>query len=47
LELAESEQPPLHLYLGEDAYNRAPGKLAAMTSELEEWKLTTISADYK
>ena len=47
IELAESEQPPLHLYLGEDAYNRASGKLAAMTSELQEWKATTISADYK
>ena len=47
IELAESEQPPLHLYLGEDAYNRASGKLAAMTSELQEWKAITISADYK
>ena len=47
IELAESEQPPLHLYLGQDAYNWASGKLAAMTAELEEWKLTAISADYK
>jgi short-subunit dehydrogenase len=47
IELAETEEPPLHLYLGEDAYYRASGKLAAMTSELEEWKLTAISADYK
>jgi short-subunit dehydrogenase len=44
--LAESEEPPLHLYLGEDAYNRAHGKLAAMTAELEQWKSTAISADY-
>jgi NAD(P)-dependent dehydrogenase (short-subunit alcohol dehydrogenase family) len=44
--LAESEQPPVHLYLGEDAYLRASGKLAAMTAELEQWKATTISADY-
>ena len=47
IELAESQQPPLHLYLGEDAYNRASGKLAVMTAELEEWKSTTISADYE
>ena len=47
IELAESKQAPLHLYLGEDAYLRASGKLAAMSSELEEWKLTTLSADYK
>jgi short-subunit dehydrogenase len=44
--LAENEHPPLHLYLGRDAYNRASAKLATMTTELEEWKSTTISADY-
>jgi short-subunit dehydrogenase len=44
--LAEKEHPPLHLYLGRDAYNRASAKLAAMTAELEEWKLTAISADF-
>jgi len=46
MQLAESEQPPLHLYLGRDAYNRASGKLATMNEELEEWKPITISADY-
>ncbi len=44
--LAEKENPPLHLYLGKDAYNRASAKLAAMTAELEEWKSTTVSADF-
>lgn len=44
--LAEKENPPIHLYLGRDAYNRASAKLAAMTAELEEWKSTTISADF-
>jgi NAD(P)-dependent dehydrogenase (short-subunit alcohol dehydrogenase family) len=47
IELAESDQPPLHLYLGQDAYERATAKLATMTAELEQWKSTTISADYK
>jgi short-subunit dehydrogenase len=47
MKLAESEQPPLHLCLGQDAYNRAIGKLEAMTKEIKEWKSTTISADYK
>jgi len=46
IELAESEEPPLHLYLGRDAYNRASGKLAALTAELEEWKSASVSADY-
>ena len=46
MELSESEHPPLHLYLGEDAYHRASQKLAAMAAELEEWKATTIGADF-
>lgn len=46
IELAESEEPPVHLYLGEDAYNRASEKLKVMTAELEYWKKTTISADF-
>jgi short-subunit dehydrogenase len=44
--LSEEEHPPLHLYLGRDAYNRASAKLAAMTAELEAWKSTSISADF-
>lgn len=47
IELAESEQPPVHLYLGQDAYNRASEKLKIMTAELEQWKATTISADFE
>ncbi len=45
--LAESDQPPVHLYLGQDAYKRASEKLAGMNAELEAWKDTTISADYQ
>jgi short-subunit dehydrogenase len=47
IELAESEEPAVHLYLGGDAYNRASEKLKSMTAELEYWKKTTISADFK
>jgi short-subunit dehydrogenase len=47
MKLAETEQPPLHLYLGQDAYNRALGKLEAMGKEIKEWESITISADYK
>lgn len=45
--LAENDSPPLHLYLGQDAYNRASEKLAIMRTELEQWKAVSISADYK
>ncbi|MDN5283822.1 MAG: family oxidoreductase [Mucilaginibacter sp.] len=47
IELAESPEPPMHLFLGNDAYNRASQKLAAMSTELEQWKLITIGADFK
>jgi short-subunit dehydrogenase len=47
IELAETEKPPLHLYLGQDAYNRVSDKLKTMTIELEQWKETTISGDFK
>jgi len=47
IELAESPHPPMHLFLGNDAYNRASEKLASMSAELEQWKETTISGDFK
>ena len=46
IELAENRQPPMHLFLGNDAYNRASEKLTNMGSELERWKATTIGADF-
>ena len=46
-EVAESSDPPMHLFLGKDAYSRASKKLTAMTAELEQWKSTTIGADFK
>ncbi|MCF6403734.1 SDR family NAD(P)-dependent oxidoreductase [Chitinophaga filiformis] len=46
IELAESDQPPLHLYLGQDAYKRASEKIADMAAELEAWKRISISADF-
>lgn len=47
LELAESLEPPMHLFLGNDAYNRASKKLTGMSGELEQWKPITIGADFK
>ncbi|WP_259070153.1 SDR family oxidoreductase [Mucilaginibacter sp. X4EP1] len=47
IKLAESEDVPLHLYLGQDAYDRTAEKLKNMTTELEKWKETTIAADFE
>ena len=46
IELAECEAPPLHLFLGQDAYKRASSKIENMTAEIEEWKATTIRSDF-
>jgi len=46
ISLAERTDPPLHLFLGADAYNRATKKLAELSAELEKWKETTIGADF-
>ncbi|WP_431209473.1 SDR family NAD(P)-dependent oxidoreductase [Puia sp. P3] len=43
--LAQRADPPLHLFLGADAYSRASKKLAEMSAELEKWKELTIGAD--
>jgi short-subunit dehydrogenase len=47
MELAESSEPPMHLFLGNDAYNRASKKLTDMSGELEQWKSVTVGADFK
>lgn len=44
--LVNAPEPPIHLFLGQDAYLRAAEKLKEMSTELEQWKALTISADY-
>jgi short-subunit dehydrogenase len=47
IEMAASKEPPMHLFLGKDAYHRASETLTAMTAELEQWKGITLSADFE
>jgi short-subunit dehydrogenase len=47
MELAENPKPPMHLFLGNDAYNRASKKLTDMAEELEHWKSVSAGADFK
>ena len=45
--VTESENPPLRLLLGRDAYEIASAKLTDLLNEKENWKEVTINADFK
>jgi len=47
IKIANDQNPPLHLFLGEDAYNLAYTKIDAVKSELEAWKADTISTAFE
>lgn len=43
--IAEEENPPLHLLMGKDAYERASNYYQTRLSELEKWKAVSTSTD--
>lgn len=45
--VAESDNPPLRLLLGEATYQIATDKFTNLLKDMETWKETTISADFK
>ncbi|GAA3962165.1 SDR family oxidoreductase [Mucilaginibacter dorajii] len=47
IELAENPEPPLHFFMGADAWHRATEKLSAMTAETERWKAKSLGADFQ
>ncbi|PUZ25593.1 short-chain dehydrogenase/reductase [Chitinophaga parva] len=44
--LAENENPPVTLFLGQDAYDRAQLRIAGLQAEMEQWKALTVSTGY-
>jgi NAD(P)-dependent dehydrogenase (short-subunit alcohol dehydrogenase family) len=38
IQVSEAENPPLHLFLGEDAYHMADVKIAAVQHDLQQWQ---------
>ena len=46
IKAADSENPPVHLFLGKDAYEIAKSKMASMESELENWKSVTVATGF-
>ncbi len=46
INVAYEENPPLHLLLGGDAYNRALTKLDGLYKEIHQWEDTTCATDF-
>jgi len=46
IRVVESENPPLRLLLGNDAFNEANAKLVAAKADYDAWAETSINADF-
>lgn len=46
IKASQDQNPPLHLFLGEDAYNMANQKIASVQGELEGWKSVSVSTGF-
>jgi len=46
IEAAFNENPPLHLFLGQDAYDMAYAKIGQIKSDLESWKEKTTATGF-
>jgi NAD(P)-dependent dehydrogenase (short-subunit alcohol dehydrogenase family) len=46
IQVAETENPPLHLFLGSDAYDLAHTKINSLRQEMEDWKTVTVSTAF-
>ena len=46
IQIAENPEPPLHLWLGANALDRAGEKIESMRQELIKWKDLSVAADF-
>ncbi|TCD27066.1 SDR family NAD(P)-dependent oxidoreductase [Pedobacter psychrodurus] len=46
ISLASMPNPPVHLLLGNDAFQRANNKVESLQKEFKDWKAITISTDF-
>jgi NAD(P)-dependent dehydrogenase (short-subunit alcohol dehydrogenase family) len=46
IQISQEENPPLHLFLGEDAYTMANAKIEEVEADLEAWKAMTIATNF-
>jgi NAD(P)-dependent dehydrogenase (short-subunit alcohol dehydrogenase family) len=47
IEIARTENPPLHLFLGSDAFNVANATISEVQKDLENWKELSLSTDFE
>lgn len=46
IQITNEANPPMHLFLGQDAYDIAYGKIQALQSDLENWKAITVATGF-
>ena len=46
MQLVAHPNPPVNLFLGTDAYNRAASKTIQLSAQLKEWKTVSASTDF-
>jgi NAD(P)-dependent dehydrogenase (short-subunit alcohol dehydrogenase family) len=47
IQMSKEENPALHLFLGQDAYDAAYAKIEEVKADLEHWKKETISTSFE
>jgi NAD(P)-dependent dehydrogenase (short-subunit alcohol dehydrogenase family) len=47
IKIAGEGNPPLHLFLGQDAYNMAEAKISAVRKDMKDWRELTTSTDFE
>lgn len=46
IQVAEQTNPPLHLLLGQDAFDMATSKLQELAAEMQQWKTLSLSTGF-
>lgn len=46
IKVSEDQNPPLHLFLGEDAFNMANQKITSVQNELGKWKEVSVGTNF-
>ncbi len=47
IKIARDANPPLHLFLGQDAYSLAEAKISAVRKDMKDWQELATSTDFE